>query len=100
MKPSRIYLAVALVAVVVHLGALWNQFALDDRLIVLFNPMVQSLSGVWGAFGAPYWPANLGGLVYRPLERDAKQPLEHLDDAGRGHLLACDLDRLRVVTVD
>src|SRR5260221_347694 len=29
--------------------------------------MVQSLSGVWGAFGAPYWPANLGGLVYRPL---------------------------------
>ena len=52
MKPSRIYLAVALVAVVVHLGALWNQFALDDRLIVLFNPMVQLLSGVWGAVGA------------------------------------------------
>ena len=67
MKPSRIYLAVALVAVVVHFGALWNQYALDDRLIILFNPMVQSLSGVWGAFAAPYWPANLGGLVYRPL---------------------------------
>jgi len=67
MKDKRLYLAVAACAVVVHIGALWNQFAMDDRLIVVFNPMVQSISGVWGAFAAPYWPANLGGLVYRPL---------------------------------
>ena len=67
MSTKRLYLAVALCAVVVHIGALWNQFALDDRLIVVFNPLVQSISGVWDAFAAPYWPANLGGLVYRPL---------------------------------
>jgi len=67
VSTKRLYLAVGLCAFVVHIGALWNQFALDDRLIVLFNPMVQSVSGVWSAFGAPYWPANLGGLVYRPL---------------------------------
>src|SRR5204863_10075054 len=67
MKDKRLYLAVAACAAVVHIGALWNQFALDDRLIVVFNPMVQSISGVWAAFAAPYWPANLGGVVYRPL---------------------------------
>jgi protein O-mannosyl-transferase len=67
MKDKRLYFVVAACAVVVHLGALWNQFAMDDRLIVVFNPMVQSISGVWGAFATPYWPANLGGLVYRPL---------------------------------
>src|SRR6266699_7103662 len=67
MKDKHLYLAVAACAVMVHIGALWNQFAMDDRLIVVFNPMVHSISGVWGAFAAPYWPANLGGLVYRPL---------------------------------
>jgi protein O-mannosyl-transferase len=67
MNDKRIYLAVAAVAVVVHLGALWNEFAMDDRLIVVFNPLVHSVTGVWRAFTAPYWPANLGGLVYRPL---------------------------------
>jgi protein O-mannosyl-transferase len=40
---------------------------LDDVAIVVWNPLVQSLNGVWRAFGAPYWPASLGGLVYRPL---------------------------------
>jgi len=67
MKETRLYLAVATCAIVVHLGALWNQFAMDDVAIVVWNPLVQSLGGVWRAFGAPYWPANLGGLVYRPL---------------------------------
>ncbi|HEY3220530.1 MAG TPA: hypothetical protein VGJ80_07360 [Gemmatimonadales bacterium] len=63
----KLYLAVALCAIVVHVAALWNQFALDDRLIVVFNPLVHSITGVWDAFATPYWPANLGGLVYRPL---------------------------------
>jgi hypothetical protein len=67
MNDKRLYLTVAACAVVVHIGALWNQFPLDDRLIVVFNPLVHSLTGVWGAFATPYWPANLGGLVYRPL---------------------------------
>lgn len=63
----RLYLAVAACAVVVHIAALWNQFAMDDVAIVIWNPLVQSASGVWRAFANPYWPANLGGLVYRPL---------------------------------
>ena len=67
MRDRRLLLVVAACAVVVHLGALWNQFALDDVTIVVVNPLVQSLSGVWRAFAAPYWPANLGGLVFRPL---------------------------------
>ena len=67
MKDKHLYLTVAACAVVVHLGALWNQFAFDDVTIVVVNPLVQSVSGVWRAFAAPYWPANLGGLVYRPL---------------------------------
>ena len=67
MKDKRLYLAVAACAVVVHIGALWNQFAMDDVAIIVWNPLVQSGTGVWRAFGAPYWPANLGGLVYRPL---------------------------------
>jgi len=67
MRDRRLFLVVAACAVVVHLGALWNQFALDDVTIVVVNPLVQSLSGVWRAFAAPYWPANLGGLVFRPL---------------------------------
>ena len=67
MNDRRLYLTVAACAVVVHLGALWNQFAMDDVAIIAWNPLVQSLSGVWRSFGAPYWPANLGGLVYRPL---------------------------------
>lgn len=67
LSPTRIYLTVATCAIAVHLGALWNQFAMDDVAIVVWNPLVQSISGVWRAFAAPYWPANLGGLVYRPL---------------------------------
>ena len=67
MNDRRLYLSVAACAVVVYLGALWNQFAMDDVAIIVANPLVQSLSGMWRAFGAPYWPANLGGLVYRPL---------------------------------
>ncbi len=66
-QDKRLYLAVAACAVVVHIGALWNQFAMDDVAIIVWNPLVQSVDGVWRAFGAPYWPANLGGLVYRPL---------------------------------
>jgi len=67
MTDKRLYLTVAACAVVVHIAALWNQFAMDDVVIIVWNPLVQSVTGVWRAFAAPYWPANLGGLVYRPL---------------------------------
>src|SRR5438128_5733485 len=64
---KRIYCAVAACAVVVYLGALWNRFAMDDLYVIVFNPLVHSASGVWRAFGAPYWPPEYGGKMYRPL---------------------------------
>jgi hypothetical protein len=64
---KRLYGAVAGCAVVVYLGALWNGFAVDDVPIILHNPLVANLSGVWRAFAAPYWPPDLGGHMYRPL---------------------------------
>jgi len=63
----RLYLAVVLCALVPHLPALWNRFAMDDLYIVAWNPLVHSISGVFGAFAGPYWPPDLGGQMYRPL---------------------------------
>ena len=56
MSARRLYAAVAICAAVVYVGALWNQFALDDNQIVRFNNLVLQFSGVWRAFVSPYWP--------------------------------------------
>ena len=66
-SPKKILLAVVACALVPYLPALWNGFAMDDLYIIVWNPLVHSLQGVWGAFGAPYWPPDLGGQMYRPL---------------------------------
>ena len=66
-RDKRLYLAVALCAIVPYLPALWNRFAMDDLYIIAWNPLVHSLSGVFGAFTGPYWPPDLGGQMYRPL---------------------------------
>ncbi|HKA59285.1 MAG TPA: hypothetical protein VKD28_11785 [Gemmatimonadales bacterium] len=66
-RDRRVYVAVALCAIVPHLGALWNGLAMDDLYIIAWNPLVHALSGVWKAFAAPYWPPDLGGQMYRPL---------------------------------
>jgi hypothetical protein len=58
---------VALVAVAVYANALENGYVLDDRGILLKNPLVTSVSGIWRAFANPYWPAAIGGGQYRPL---------------------------------
>lgn len=63
----RLYLAVAACAVVAYTGALWNRFAMDDIYIIVLNPLVRSGDGLWRAFVQPYWPAELGGKLYRPL---------------------------------
>jgi hypothetical protein len=63
----RLYLAVALCAVVPHLAALWNGFAMDDLYIVAWNPLVHGIQGAWRAFAGPYWPPDFGGFMYRPL---------------------------------
>jgi protein O-mannosyl-transferase len=67
MNPKRLYQIVALCAVVVYIGALWNRFAVDDLPIIVQNPLVLQVSGIWRAFAAPYWPPDLGGHMYRPL---------------------------------
>jgi len=67
VSARRVLLAVGACAVVVHLGALWNRFAFDDVYLVVLNPLVHSLSGVWRVFAEPYWPGNLSGAMYRPL---------------------------------
>lgn len=66
-KDRRLYLAVAVCALVPYVPALWNSFAMDDLYIIVWNPLVHSIQGVWGAFAAPYWPPDLGGHMYRPL---------------------------------
>jgi protein O-mannosyl-transferase len=67
MSPRRIYLAVGACAVIVYLGALWNRWAWDDLPIIYNNAFVHSPGALWRAFGATYWPASLGGGMYRPL---------------------------------
>lgn len=67
VSERRLYAAVAACAVVVHLGALWNGFAMDDLYIIVWNRLVHSADGIWRAFAAPYWPPDLGGKLYRPL---------------------------------
>src|SRR5712691_13086346 len=66
-RDRRLYLAVAVCALVPYVPALWNGFAMDDLYIIAWNPLVHSLQGAWRAFGAPYWPPDLGGQMYRPL---------------------------------
>jgi hypothetical protein len=64
---SRLGIGVAALAVVVYLGALANGFAWDDVAIVADNTLVHHASGLWRAFATPYWPAAMGGYLYRPL---------------------------------
>ncbi|HEV8366076.1 MAG TPA: glycosyltransferase family 39 protein [Gemmatimonadaceae bacterium] len=59
--------ALSLFAAIVFANALSNGFVLDDRGILLGNPLVQQLSESWRAFAMPYWPEALGGGQYRPL---------------------------------
>ncbi|HXM39120.1 MAG TPA: hypothetical protein VN908_10745 [Gemmatimonadales bacterium] len=81
----RLYLAVAACAVVVHLGALWNGFAMDDLYIIVWNPLVHSVEGLWRAFVAPYWPPDLGGKLYRPLAVATYVVDGQIDDAPWFH---------------
>src|SRR5258705_4904989 len=40
---------------------------MDDLYIIVWNPIVHSVDGIWRAFVTPYWPPDLGGKMYRPL---------------------------------
>src|SRR2546426_11339561 len=67
VRARSVYLAVAACAVIVYLGALWNEFVWDDQVIILGNPLVQTWAGLATAFASPYWPPFVGGYLYRPL---------------------------------
>jgi hypothetical protein len=60
-------LALAVLALLAYANALANGFVLDDRGIVLDNPLVREPGTAWRAFLTPYWPAAIGGGQYRPL---------------------------------
>ena len=67
MTARRTAVAVALCAIVVHLGALWNRFAVDDLYIIVLNPLVRGAFDPLRIVTSPYWPADFGGQLYRPL---------------------------------
>lgn len=60
-------IAVVVVALLVYANALQNGLVLDDRWVLLDNPLVSRLDGLWRAFAAPYWPAIQQAGQYRPL---------------------------------
>jgi hypothetical protein len=60
-------LSIVLLACVAAAPSLGNRFAYDDQAIIVDNALVHGLSGLVRAFGASYWPAALGGSLYRPL---------------------------------
>ena len=57
----------AAMAALVFANAVGNGFVLDDRGIIVSNPLVTSPATAWRAFLVPYWPVELGGGQYRPL---------------------------------
>ena len=61
--------AVALIAVVPHLGGLRNGFAFDDVTIAAENPRIRSIEGVRTIVTTDWWNATTSGMpiAYRPL---------------------------------
>jgi tetratricopeptide (TPR) repeat protein len=58
---------VVLVSILVYGNAVQNGFVLDDGPVVLRNPLVHSMDGLWRIFAEPYWPPPSQGGQYRPL---------------------------------
>ena len=68
-SPRAAALAAAVAGVLAFANSIGNDFAYDDRLIVLGNEEIQSLETLPGTFGKPYWPNAHGkelGL-WRPV---------------------------------
>lgn len=70
LTPGRAALAALLVACVVFLGSLGNQWALDDHGIIERNPAAHSVGAAARSAFSPYWPPDAEGYsagLYRPL---------------------------------
>jgi len=61
------YAAIVALAVVASATSLSNGFAMDDLALVADNERVHSLHAWWRLFTLPYWPAQYGASLYRPL---------------------------------
>jgi len=67
--PKSAYLLVGVLAALVYMNSLGNQFAYDDVHIIVQNEDIQSLETLPGALVTPYWPTAYGrelGL-WRPV---------------------------------
>jgi protein O-mannosyl-transferase len=58
---------VAGLAVVASVAGIRNGFAYDDVPIIVEDPRIHQLPGLWRMFGAPYWAPARGGGLYRPV---------------------------------
>lgn len=69
LTPGRAAAAAALLAALVHLGALANGFAYDDQVLIVGDPGIRSLDGLWHRLLAPSWPAAFGDEIgaWRPV---------------------------------
>ncbi|MEP6473106.1 MAG: hypothetical protein ABJC74_05255, partial [Gemmatimonadota bacterium] len=60
-------LAIAALAVAASITGLNNGFVYDDQAIIVGNAHVHTLAGLAHRFIEPYWPADRGSGLYRPL---------------------------------
>lgn len=68
LPPSWVpLLLVGLLAATVSVPALGNGFAYDDLPIILNNPRIHELAGLWSYAAQTYWPPEHGGYLYRPI---------------------------------
>jgi protein O-mannosyl-transferase len=49
------------------LRGLGNGFVFDDEPIIAANPHIHDLHGIARVWASPYWPPELGGVLYRPV---------------------------------
>lgn len=62
-----LYATVASLAIAASITSLGNRFALDDLALVAGNARAHSLARWWNLFSLPYWPAQYGASLYRPV---------------------------------
>jgi hypothetical protein len=66
-RPAWPAISLVLLAIAASAPGIFNGFAYDDRPMILENPFMHDLHGLWRVFTQPYWPQDWGGDGYRPL---------------------------------
>jgi hypothetical protein len=60
-------ISLALLAIASSAVGILNGFTYDDRPVMLDNPFMHDLHGLWRVLTQSYWPQNWGGDGYRPI---------------------------------